>query len=108
MMKDIANYALMRNANGIPQLSELSLVRRDDIVLVWCGSVEKSARTIRPDEVAVPDYSWKIVYIYIKDKRDTLAYHFPNSATVSGTLTEFRVGIDSVRHLSGLRFRIGK
>jgi len=80
------------------------LARRDDSVLVWCGSVAKSGRTIGPDQVAVPDYCWKIVYI--KDKRDTLAYVFPNTTTVSGNLSEFNVSVDSVEHLSQIRFSI--
>ncbi len=78
------------------------LARLDDSVLVWCGSVVKLGRTIGPDEVAVPDYCWKI--IYIKDKEDTLAYVFPNTTTVSGNLTEFRVPVDSVEHLSRMKF----
>ena len=78
------------------------LTAKDDSVLVWCGSVVKSGRTIGPDNVAVPDYCWKI--LFIKHGRDTLAYVFPNTTTVSGTLTEFRVSIDSVEHLSGVKF----
>ena len=78
------------------------LAEQDDSVLVWCGSVAKSGRTIGPDEVAVPDYCWKIVYI--KDKRDTLAYVFPNTATVSGSLVQFRVPVDSAEHLSRMKF----
>ena len=80
------------------------LARRDDSVLVWCGSVAKSGRTIGPDQVAVPDYCWKIVYI--KHKRDTLAYVFPNTAIVSGELAQFKVSVDSVEHLSKLKLSI--
>ena len=80
------------------------LASQDDSVLVWCGSVAKSGRTIGPDEVAVPDYCWKI--LFIKHERDTLAYVFPNTPSVSGTLIEFRVGVDSVEHLSGMKFSI--
>ncbi len=38
------------------------LVGEDDSVLVWCGSVAKSGRTIGPDDVVVPDYCWKILF----------------------------------------------
>ena len=78
------------------------LARQNDSVLVWCGSVVKHGRKIGPDDVAVPDYCWKIVYV--KNKRDTLAYVFPNTATVSGNLMEFRVSVDSVEHLTKLKF----
>ena len=80
------------------------LARQDDSVLVWCGSVVKSGRTIGPDKVGVPDYCWKVVFI--KHTRDTLAYVFPNTAAVSATLAEFTVSVDSVEHLSGVRFTI--
>ncbi len=80
------------------------LARQDDSVLVWCGSVVKSGHSIGPDKVAVPDYCWKI--LYIEHSRDTLAYVFPNIATVSGILTGFSVSVDSVEHLSGVRFAI--
>jgi endonuclease G len=73
---------------------------------VWCGSVVKSGHTIGPDEVAVPDYCWKI--LFIKHKRDTLAYVFPNTETVSGSLTKFRVNADSVERLGGLKFTTGR
>ncbi len=79
------------------------LARQDDSVLVWCGSVANSGQTIGPDKVAVPDYCWKI--IFVKHERDTLAYVFPNTETISGALTEFRVSVDSVEHLSQIKFR---
>lgn len=79
------------------------LASQDDSVLVWCGSIAKSGRSIGPDKVAVPDYCWKV--IFINHKRDTLAYIFPNTATVSGTLAQFRVPLDSVEHFSYLTFR---
>lgn len=78
------------------------LAGEDDSVLVWSGSVVRSGHTIGPDKVAVPDYCWKI--IFVKHNRDTLAYVFPNTATVSGALTVFRVSVDSVERLSGVRF----
>ena len=80
------------------------LASRDDSVLVWCGSIAKSGRTIGSDEVAVPDYCWKI--LFIKHERDTLAYVFPNSATVSGNLSEFKVSVDSVERLSRFEFSV--
>ena len=78
------------------------LARQNDSVLVWCGSVAKSGRTIGPDDVVVPDYCWKI--LFIKHERDTLAYVFPHTGTVSGTLEELRVSIDSVERLSRMKF----
>ena len=82
------------------------LARQNDSILVWCGSVIKHGRKIGPDDVAVPDYCWKI--LFIKHERDTLAYVFPNTSTVSGTLPQFRVSIDSVEHLSGLKFTVSR
>lgn len=55
------------------------LARQNDSVLVWCGSVVKHGRKIGPDDVAVPDYCWKI--LFIKHERDTLAYVFPNPSS---------------------------
>ena len=82
------------------------LAKLDDSVLVWCGSVARSGQTIGPDGVAVPDYCWKI--LYVERSHDTLAYVFPNSATVSGTMAQFRVPVDSLERLSGLRFETDK
>ncbi len=78
------------------------LARQNDSVLVWCGSVVKPGRKIGLDSVAVPDYCWKI--LLIKHKDDTLAYVFSNTSSVSGTLAKFRVSIDSVKQLSGIKF----
>lgn len=80
------------------------LARQDDSILVWCGSVVKSGHNIGPNKVGVPDYCWKIVFI--KSERDTLAYVFPNNTTVSGTLAKFSVSVDSVEHLSRVKFSI--
>ncbi len=79
-----------------------ALALKYDSTLIWCGSVATSGRTIGPDKVAVPDYCWKIVYV--KRKRTTMAFVFPNTKTLTGTLSRYHVTLDSVEHLSGLKF----
>jgi endonuclease G len=79
-----------------------TLALKYDSTLIWCGSVATSGKTIGPDKVAVPDYCWKVVYV--KQKRITMAFVFPNTATLSGALSQYRVKLDSVKHLSGIKF----
>jgi len=77
-----------------------------DSLLIWCGSVATSGNTIGPDEVAVPDYCWKIVYI--KRTGKTHAYSFRNDESQANPLSAYEVSLDSVQHLSGLKFELGR
>jgi len=80
-----------------------TLALKYDSTLVWCGSVATSGKTIGPDKVAVPNYCWKIAYI--KKKNTTMAFVFPNTTTLSGPLLQYRVKLDSVKHLTGITFK---
>ncbi len=78
------------------------LAKEYDSVMVWCGSVCKSDKTIGPDKVAVPSYCWKIVYV--KQTGKTLAYSFRDDSPEDGPIESYEVSIDSVEHLSGIQF----
>ncbi len=82
------------------------LAKQYDSVLVWCGSVCKSGKTIGPDKVAVPDYSWKVVYV--KKTGETYAYSFKNDDSETKPITSYQVGVDSVEHLSRMKFIASK
>ena len=71
-----------------------------DSVLVWCGSVAIGKKHI--GKVAVPDYCWKI--IYVKKQGAIEAYSFKNDKAQAKPLSAYKVSVDSVWHLSGLRF----
>jgi endonuclease G len=91
--------------SGVWKLLEDScraLASNFDSTLIWCGSVATSGKTMGPDKVAVPDYCWKIVFV--KRRRTTMAFVFPNTTTLSGPLSQYHVTLDSVKHLSGIRF----
>lgn len=111
----VAEHESFYYSNMCPQTSRLNsgiwkrledscraLATKYDSTLIWCGSVATSGRTIGPDKVAVPDYCWKIVYV--KHKHKTMAFVFPNTTTLTGPLSNYHVTLDSVRHLSGIRF----
>jgi endonuclease G len=112
----IAEHESFYYSNMCPQTARLNsgiwrrledscraLASKYDSTLIWCGSVAISGKTIGPDKVAVPDYCWKIVYI--KPKHTTMAFVFPNTKTLSGPLSHYRVKLDSVKHLAGITFR---
>jgi len=75
--------------------------KSDDSVLVWCGSVAAAKKHI--GKVAVPTYCWKV--IYVKKLGVTEAYCFRNNSAKARALASYRVSVDSVWHLSGIRFR---
>ena len=83
-----------------------SLSMEYDSLLIWCGSAVTTGRTIGPDDVAVPDYCWKI--IYIKRTGKTYAYSFRNDESKADPLPSYEVSLDSVQHLSGLKFTISR
>lgn len=72
-----------------------------DSVLVWCGSVAIGKKHI--GKIAVPDYCWKM--IFIKNQKTTEAFSFQNDTSPSKPLQSYQVSVDSIRHLSGFRFR---
>jgi endonuclease G len=74
--------------------------KKYDSVLVWCGSVSLSNRTI--GRVSVPDYCWKI--IHIKKQGITEAYSFKNDTSPSQPLNSYKVSVDSIYHLSGFKY----
>ncbi len=76
------------------------LVYSYDSVLVWYGAVSTSENYI--GNVIVPDYCWKIIYIKRLDAVE--AYSFKNDNTYSDMLNTYKVSLDSVQNLSGLRF----
>lgn len=78
------------------------LALKYDSTLIWCGSVATSGKTIGPDKVAVPDYCWKIVYE--KKKHLSMGFVFPNTTTLAGPLSKYHVKVDSIQHLSGIKF----
>lgn len=82
------------------------LAKQNDSLLIWCGSVCISGNTIGKDKVGVPDYCWKIVYI--KKTSETQAYSFRNDTTEAKPISDYRVSIDSVQHLSRLKFAIDR
>ena len=71
-----------------------------DSVMIWCGSVSMSDKTI--GRVSVPDYCWKV--IHIKKLGTTEAYSFRNDVSPSGQLDSYKVSVDSIYHLSGFRY----
>ena len=74
--------------------------KKYDSVMVWCGSVSLSDSVI--GRVSVPDYCWKIIYI---KKLDVIeAYSFRNDISPSEPLDSYKVSIDSIYHLSGIRY----
>jgi endonuclease G, mitochondrial len=84
------------------QLEEYTrkLVKENDSILVWCGSVTIEERYI--GKVAVPDYCWKI--IYIKKSNVIKAYSFRNSDDLEACLHCFEVSIDSIQNMTGINF----
>lgn len=82
------------------------LTKQNDSLLIWCGSVYTSGNTIGKDKVAVPDYCWKIVYI--KKSNETQAYSFKNDTSEAKPISGYEVSVDSVQHLSGLKFIVGR
>jgi endonuclease G len=76
------------------------IVKVYDSVLVWCDAVTTSRKYI--GKVAVPDYCWKI--IYIQKLGAVEAYSFKNDNADFVTLNTYKVSIDSVQNLSGLKF----
>jgi len=78
------------------------LVKENDSILVWSGSVTFKNRHI--ERVAVPDYCWKI--IYIKKSRIVKAYSIRNDIVTVGGLHFFEVSVDSIRNLSGFLFSV--
>ncbi len=83
-----------------------TLAKQYDSVLVWCGSVCTSGKTIGKDKVAVPDYCWKIVYV--KKTGEEHAYSFRNDTSEAKPIVNYEVSADSVGHLSGMNFSSGK
>jgi len=79
------------------------IAKEDDSVLVWCGSVSFSGKTI--GKVSIPDYCWKIIYIQKLDS--TVAFSFKNNTEKAGLLENYKVSIDSIYHLSGFKFACG-
>lgn len=79
-----------------------ALAEEYDSVLVWCGSVSTSHKTIGPDRVAVPDYCWKIVFV--KKTGRVYAYSFRDDRFEDRPLASYEVTVDSVEHLSGIKF----
>jgi endonuclease G len=78
-------------------------VETNDSVLVWCGSVAlKNKKHI--GKVTVPDYCWKI--IFIKKIGTTEAYSFKNDKSQPKHIESYKVSVDSVQNLSGLRFAV--
>jgi endonuclease G, mitochondrial len=75
--------------------------QRDDSVLVWCGSVATGKKHI--GSVAVPTYCWKV--LYVKKLGVTEAYSFKNNSAKSKPLASYKVSVDSVWHLSGVKFK---
>ena len=73
----------------------------DDSVLVWCGSVAATKKHI--GKVAVPTYCWKV--IYVKKLGVTEAYSFKNNSSKARPLASYKVSLDSVQHLSGIKFK---
>jgi endonuclease G len=71
-----------------------------DSVLVWCGSVSLSDKAI--GRVSVPDYCWKI--IFIKNQNNVEAYSFKNDKSQPKPIESYKVSVDSVQNLSGLKF----
>lgn len=78
------------------------LAKQNDSLQIWCGSVCISGKSIGKDKVAVPDFCWKIVYI--KKTNVTHAYSFRNDTTETKPVPNYEVSVDSVEHLSGLKF----
>ncbi len=76
------------------------LAKTYDSVLVWCGAVTSSGKHI--GKVNVPDYCWKI--IFIKRLGTVEAYSFRNDNAHFETLNTYKVPLDSVQNLSGLKF----
>lgn len=80
---------------------ERAEVLQHDSVLVWCGSVAIGKKKI--GRVSVPEYCWKI--IFVKSGGVTRAYSFKNDKSPSRSLDSYKVTVDSVEYLTGLRFR---
>ena len=75
------------------------LVQVYDSVFVWCGAVVISGKKI--GQVGIPDYCWKI--IYTKRSGAVEAYSFKNDNTDTDKLDNYRISLDSIQRLSGLR-----
>ena len=81
---------------------ERTLAQSNDSILIWCGSVCTSGKTIGKDKVAVPDYCWKI--LYIKKSGETHYYSFRNDHSAAMPIAKYEVSADSLVHLTGLKF----
>ena len=91
------------NAGAWKRLEEYARAKAAtfDSVLIWCGSVSlKSKKHI--GKVRVPDYCWKIVYT--RKTGAVEAYSFKNNKVKPIALSSYKVPLDSVEHLSGLKF----
>ena len=84
---------------------ERTLAKANDSVLVWCGSVCTSGKTIGKDKVAVPDYCWKI--LYVKKTGEKHCYSFRNDASAAKPIAKYEVSADSLEHLTGMKFEPG-
>ncbi len=82
------------------------LATQYDSILVWCGSVCKSGKTIGKDKVAVPDYCWKIVYL--KKTGEKHYYSFRNDSSSAKPIAKYEVGADSLQRLSGITFEVSR
>jgi len=81
---------------------ERDMAIQDDSIYVWIGSYG-IAKTIGPDEVAVPKYCWKVIYDY--KTLEWLAYIFPNTSTVAGKPEDFVTTVQDIEEKSGFEFK---
>jgi len=73
-------------------------------VIVTIGSVGKS-ETIGPDNVVVPKFMWKVIYIISQNEYD--CYIFPDTDNVTNALNKYKVQLDQIENLASVTFNNG-
>lgn len=81
---------------------ERDMAIQDDSIYVWIGNYGV-AKTVGPDEVAVPKYCWKVIYDY--KTKEWSAYIFPNTLTVAGKPEDFETTVQDIESKSGFHFK---
>ena len=75
----------------------------DSVVVITGGVLKEGLKTIGDNEVAVPDYFFKVLYIYGDGKVEVLSYLLKNEKSKE-SLDEFKIELVVLKEFIGLEF----
>lgn len=77
--------------------------KNEEIYIVTAGVLKGKLKMIGKNQVAVPDYFYKVILDYHLPEYKAIAFVIPNKYTKK-SMFSFAVSIDSVEHLTGIDF----